>query len=176
MIARLQDRNAVIDGVRDEDDPLDLDPLVVHERNQRVEVVRRHLDVLVASDQNISRGVSHRFSLRPVNAGDGLSPSQASSPAARSTACSTARLEPIRPRESSPVSHDPLDRRMPRRERVWTASDRNRILVSHQGQPPARPRGCHEPGRPGYQSLLAVYQVYTNICSQRYVLKGVPNG
>ncbi len=63
MIARLLYRDATVNGVRDENHPLDRDLLVVHQRDQRIEILRGHFDVLVAGNEHISQGLSHHILL-----------------------------------------------------------------------------------------------------------------
>ena len=62
VVAGLLHRDAAVLRVRDEDDALDRDLLVLDERDQRLEVLRRLVDVLVAGDEDVGRCLSHHGS------------------------------------------------------------------------------------------------------------------
>ena len=62
VVARLSHADAAVLGVRDQDDALDRDLLLLDERDQRLEVLRRLVDVLVAGDEHVGRCLSHRGS------------------------------------------------------------------------------------------------------------------
>ena len=59
IVARLPHGDAAILRVRDKDHALDLDSLVFDERDERLEVSSRPVDVLVTGDENVGRRISH---------------------------------------------------------------------------------------------------------------------
>ena len=61
VVTRLPHRDAAVRRVGDEDHALDLDPLLLHERDKRLEVLGRLVDVLVAGDENVGRSVGHHL-------------------------------------------------------------------------------------------------------------------
>ena len=103
MIARLLDRDAAINGVRDQNDPVDRDLLVIHQRDERIEVVCRDLDVMVARDQNISQRSAITSS---SSSGRDLSRSEAA-------AATTAEQTSLGVRPASQYATDPAHRRFP---------------------------------------------------------------
>ena len=59
VVARLLHGDAAVLRVRDEDHALDLDFLLLDERDERLEVLRRLVDVAVARDEDIRRRLRH---------------------------------------------------------------------------------------------------------------------
>ena len=59
IVAGLPHRDAPVARVRDEDDPLDRDLLRLDERDERLEVVRRLVDVLITRDKYVRRCLGH---------------------------------------------------------------------------------------------------------------------
>ena len=53
IVARLPHADAAVVRVRDQDDALDRDPLLLDERDKRLEVLRRLVDVLVTGDEDV---------------------------------------------------------------------------------------------------------------------------
>ena len=64
-VARLPHSDRAVLRVRDEDHALDRNLLLLHERDERLEVRRRRVDVLVPGDQDVGRFLCHRASFRP---------------------------------------------------------------------------------------------------------------
>ena len=62
VVARLSHRDAAVLSVRDQDDALDRDLLVLDERDERLEVLRRFVDVLVARNEHVGRCLGHHDS------------------------------------------------------------------------------------------------------------------
>ena len=63
VIGRLLHADGSVLGMRDEDRGLDLHLLVLDELGERVEVLRRLVDVSVATDEHVGRCVTHDFVL-----------------------------------------------------------------------------------------------------------------
>ena len=66
IVARLPHGDAAVLRVRDQDHALDLDTLLFDERDERLEVPTRLVDVLVNGDENVGRRISHRASWQPA--------------------------------------------------------------------------------------------------------------
>ena len=62
VVARLAHADAAVLLVRHEDDALDRDLLLLDEREERLEVLRRLVDVLVARDEHVGRCLGHHES------------------------------------------------------------------------------------------------------------------
>ncbi len=62
VVARLLHGDAAVFRVRDEDHALDLDFLLLDERDERLEVLRRLVDVLVTGNEDIGGCLSHQGS------------------------------------------------------------------------------------------------------------------
>ena len=73
VVARLANRDTAVLGVRHQDDALDRDALVPDASDERLEVLRRLVDLLVARDEHIGRCLSHHDSPFRSNA-RGLEP------------------------------------------------------------------------------------------------------
>ena len=72
VVARLSHRDAAVLSVRDQDDALDRHLLVLDQCDERLEVLRRLVDVLVARNEHVGRCVSHHdspFGVPQENAG-----------------------------------------------------------------------------------------------------------
>ena len=70
VVAGLLHRDAAVFLVRDEDDALDLDLLLLDERDERLEVLRRLVDVRVTGNEDIGGCLSHQgspFEFRPLS-------------------------------------------------------------------------------------------------------------
>ena len=70
VVAGLLHRDVAVLVVRDEDDALDRDLLLLDERDQRIEVLCRLVDVLVTGNEDIGGCLSHQgspFEFRPLS-------------------------------------------------------------------------------------------------------------
>ena len=59
VVTGLAHRDTPVPGVRHQDHALDRDPLLPDERNERLEVLRRLVDLLVAGDEHVCQCLSH---------------------------------------------------------------------------------------------------------------------
>ena len=94
MVARLPHPNTAVPSVRDQDDALDCDLLVLHESDERFEILSRLVDIRVPRDEHVGRCLSHHDSpFRPARE-DSID---------RRRFCAGSQAKPRRPRARHPL-------------------------------------------------------------------------